>query len=291
LSSNNRHISPSFNIHNLQSYFFEIRSKRSDIINLLSIFIGATNFMMENLDLTLRGKTILVTGAARRLGRYLVLALAKAGANVIIHHGHSTADAEQTLAEVKSFGVEGYVLQADLRDYYQAQQLIPNANQFGPLYALVNNAATFTPLSFLQTSLDDWQDQLSINLTAPFILSQAFARSLPDDGKGRIVNILDWRALRPGGDHFPYTISKAALAAMTKSLAVALAPRITVNGLALGAILPPSDGSTDNDLLRSVPAARWASPDEVCQALLFLLAGPEYITGEIIHVDGGRHLV
>ena len=246
---------------------------------------------MSDLRPSLKGKNILITGSARRIGRHLALAIAQAGANVIIHHGHSPADAERTLGDIKSIGVEAHILEADLNDPLQVQQLIPQANIFGQLYALVNNAAIFTPLSFLQTRLTDWQDQLAINLTAPFLLSQAFASSLLPDKNGRIVNILDWRALRPGADHFPYTISKAALAAMTKSLAISLAPRITVNGLALGAVLPPSDDSSDEGILKSVPAARWASIDEVCQALLFLLTGPEYITGEILHVDGGRHLI
>ena len=139
-----------------------------------------------------------------------------------------------------------------------------------------------------ETSLDDWNNHLNINLTAPFLLSQAFAKHAQE---GRIVNILDWRALRPGADHFPYTISKSALAAMTKSLAAALAPRITVNGLALGAILPPADNSSAKDkVIEAVPAQRWGEANEVEEALLFLLSGPAYITGEIIHVDGGRHL-
>jgi NAD(P)-dependent dehydrogenase (short-subunit alcohol dehydrogenase family) len=246
---------------------------------------------MSDLRPSLKGKNILITGSARRIGRHLALAIARAGANVIIHHGHSPADAERTLVDIKSIGVEAHILVADLNDPLQVQQLIPQANIFGQLYALVNNAAIFTPLSFLQTRLTDWQYQLAINLTAPFLLSQAFASSLFPDKNGRIVNILDWRALRPGTDHFPYTISKAALAAMTKSLAVSLAPRITVNGLALGAVLPPSDDSSNEEILKSVPAARWATIEEVCQALLFLLTGPEYVTGEILHVDGGRHLI
>ncbi|MGZ9165986.1 MAG: SDR family oxidoreductase, partial [Anaerolineales bacterium] len=107
----------------------------------------------------------------------------------------------------------------------------------------------------------------------------------------RIVNILDWRALRPGADHFPYTISKSALAALTKSLAVALAPNIIVNGLALGAVLPPADRNVNPEITKSIPAKRWSKESEVEDALLFLLIGPAYITGEIIHVDGGRHLV
>jgi pteridine reductase len=132
---------------------------------------------------------------------------------------------------------------------------------------------------------------MNINLTAPFLLSQALAKQLPDTSEGRIVNIVDWRALRPGADHFPYTISKAALAALTRSLAAALAPRITVNALAFGAILPPSDRPATAKIIENVPAQRWSKPEEVQEALLFLLAGPAYITGEIIHVDGGRHLI
>jgi pteridine reductase len=153
----------------------------------------------------------------------------------------------------------------------------------------VNSAAIFKCLAPETTSLEDWQEHLQINLTAPFLLSQAFAKQAPDGA--RIVNILDWRALRPGADHFPYTISKAALAAMTKSLAVGLAPKLIVNGLALGAILPPSDRKAKPDILKSVPAGRWARQEEVEQALIFALTCPAYITGEIIHVDGGRHLV
>jgi len=103
--------------------------------------------------------------------------------------------------------------------------------------------------------------------------------------------LLDWRAMRPGSDHLPYTVSKSALAALTRSLAAALAPQITVNGLALGAILPPGNGEVHRDILNYVPAGRWASLEEVGQTLIFLLDGPAYITGEIIHVDGGRHLV
>ena len=132
---------------------------------------------------------------------------------------------------------------------------------------------------------------MRVNLSAPFLLSQRFAEAINPEAQGRIINILDWRALRPGADHLPYTISKAGLAALTRSLAIALAPNITVNGLAFGAILPPSDGGLTQDLLEFVPAKRWADLKEVDQALLFLLTGPSYINGEIIHLDGGRHLV
>jgi NAD(P)-dependent dehydrogenase (short-subunit alcohol dehydrogenase family) len=237
----------------------------------------------------LSGKTILITGGAKRVGKIFALACARAGADVVVHHGHSAEEAETTRDEINQLGRRAWVVGADLNDPSQAESLIPLINESTPLHGLVNSAAIFESLSLEATSFDDWQKHLQINLTAPFLLSQAFAKQAPDGA--RIVNILDWRALRPGPDHFPYTISKAALAALTKSLAVALAPKVIVNGLALGAILPPSDGKAKPDIIKNIPAGRWAEENEVEQALLFALTCPAYITGEIIHVDGGRHLV
>ena len=234
-------------------------------------------------------KTVLITGAARRIGRHFALACAHAGANIVIHHAHSESDAETLRVEISELDRQAWIFKADLTDSSQAQNLIPLINRSTPIHYLINNAAIFESLALESTSLDDWNKHLALNLTAPFILSQAFARQA-DDGT-RIINILDWRALRPGADHFPYTISKSALAAMTRSLAVALAPKITVNGLALGAILPPSDGNANPEITKNIPMKRWANEGEIEQALLFLLTCPEYITGEIIHVDGGRHLV
>ena len=245
--------------------------------------------MQNNQSLT--GKIILVTGAARRLGRTFALACANAGADVIIHYGHSKQEASQVREEIKSVGRQAWIVQADLGKSDQIARLISEAGKIGQLDGLVNNAAIFESQSVKETTLADWENHLAINLTAPFLLSQAFAKQVDEDKTGRIVNILDWRALRPGADHFPYTISKAALAAMTKSLAVALAPNISVNGLAFGAILPPSDKPANKKILEAVPAGRWGDLKEVEDALIFLLTGPTYITGEIIHVDGGRHLV
>jgi NAD(P)-dependent dehydrogenase (short-subunit alcohol dehydrogenase family) len=237
----------------------------------------------------LDGKTILITGGAKRVGKIFALACVRAGADVVIHHGHSQEEADVVRSEIVDLGRKAWVIQADLSDTSQAMNLVPLINESIPLHGLVNSAAIFESLSLESTSSDDWQKHLQINLTAPFLLSQAFARQAPDGG--RIVNIMDWRALRPGADHFPYTISKAALAAMTQSLAIALAPKIIVNGLALGAILPPSDGKVNPDILKNVPVGRWAEISEVEQALLFALTCPAFITGEIIHMDGGRHLV
>ena len=236
-----------------------------------------------------RNKTILITGAARRIGRTFALTCAKAGADIVIHHAHSDSDAETLLAEITELERQAWIVKADLSDSSKAQRLIPLINQSTPLHYLVNNAAIFESHTLETTPIESWNDHIALNLTAPFLLSQAFAQQA--DTGARIINILDWRALRPGADHFPYTISKAALAAMTKSMAVALAPKITVNGLALGAILPPSNGIINKNITENIPMKRWAVEGEIEQALLFLLTSPEYVTGEIIHVDGGRHLV
>lgn len=245
--------------------------------------------------MSLENKTVLITGAARRVGQHLALTAAQAGADVIVHHANSPEAAQSTAVRIREIGRQAWVIQADFQNPAEVEGLVERAFGLSPLFAIVHNAAIFEPLDLVHTSLEDWQRHFNINLTAPFLLSRDFARLLPTGAPGRMVTILDWRALRPLGDHFPYTISKAALAAMTRSLAAALAPNITVNGLALGAILPPSDGGktgSNTDWVKTeVPAGRWAELDEVGQALLFLLDGPAYITGEIIHVDGGRHLL
>ena len=239
----------------------------------------------------LAGKTVLVTGAARRIGRHLVRTVVSAGADVVIHYSNSYKEVKELEAEVKALGGKAWVIHQDFNELRKLESFIKEAFSFQHVDYLINNSAIFEHLGMHTTTLDNWQKHLNINLTAPFLLSQAFANQINKDAEGRIVNILDWRALRPGKDHFPYTISKAAMASLTEAMAVALAPNIQVNGIAFGAILPPDDGSMPERILDSVPLHRLGSLDEVNQTILFLLSGPAYITGEIIHLDGGRHLV
>ena len=235
------------------------------------------------------GHSAIVTGAGRRLGRAFAEALAINGANVVVHYGHSAEEAEVVVRDLEAHGVRAVAVQADLANPTEAANLVSRAEEaIGKVDLLVNNAAIFVPIGALDASIEDWQTHLDVNLTAPFLIAQQFARARRG-APGSIVNLLDWRAMRPGADHFPYTISKAALASLTRGLAVSLAPDIRVNGLALGAILPPSDGGTGDPLV-GVPSGRWGTVEEAVEALLFLLAGPEYVTGEILHVDGGRHL-
>jgi NAD(P)-dependent dehydrogenase (short-subunit alcohol dehydrogenase family) len=244
---------------------------------------------MDNLPLN--KKLILITGAAKRIGRALALSCAQAGADIIIHYSQSKSAAVDTQKQITSMGRQAWILAADLSRPDEISNLILEVSRIGALYALVNSASIFGALSLKETSLSEWEKHIAVNLTAPFLLSQGFPRLIGKNTIGRIVNILDWRAFRPGADHFSYTVSKASLAALTKSLAVALAPNITVNGLALGAILPPEDQPITSDILKFVPASRWGGLQEVGEALIFLLTGPTYITGEIINLDGGRHLI
>jgi NAD(P)-dependent dehydrogenase (short-subunit alcohol dehydrogenase family) len=241
--------------------------------------------------MNLLGKSVLITGSGVRLGRVMALAIAEAGGDVVLHYNRSRQPTENLKGEIERMGRTAYLVQADLADPESAKNLISKISKNIPLFGLVNSAAIFGNISFKSTEIKDWEQHIQVNLTAPFLLSQAFASHLGHTKEGRIVNILDWRALRPGSDHFPYTISKAGLAALTRSLAVSLAPNIVVNGLAFGAILPPSNGGAVENILDNVPAGRWADLDEVGKALVFLLDGPAYITGEIIHLDGGRHLI
>ena len=215
-------------------------------------------------------RVVLITGAAHRIGKAYALAVARSGADVILHFAYADDQAHETAEQIRAYGRQVWTLAADFSDPLQAGGLVDKAWGLQPFDAVVNNAAIFANLDWQTTTLADWQRHLDVNLTAPFLISQAFAKRLGNEKSGRIINILDWRALRPGADHLAYTISKAGLLALTQALAVAMAPNITVNGLALGAILPPSDGRQVDQIIRQVPAGRWAELSEVEEALLFL---------------------
>ena len=241
--------------------------------------------------MNLEGKNVFISGGAHRIGRLIALSAASLGANIVLHFGKSEQEAEETAEEIKKFGSQVLSIQQDLAEQEKIKDLISEISKKWPLHILVNNASIFASLSFMETKLDDWERHIQINLTAPFLLSQAFAEQYNYGNGGKIINLLDWRAFRPGKDHFPYTISKSGLVGLTKAMAVSLAPRISVNGLALGAILPPVGGGNDEKIISPVPMQRWALQEELEDTIKFLLTAPDYITGEVIHLDGGRHLV
>ncbi len=246
----------------------------------------------KNFEFNLRGHTALITGGSRRIGRALCLDLAGCGVAVACHFNRSRDEAAEVVRECRSMGVKAAAVQADLEDGFQVEGLIAAARrELGTVHILINNASIFTKKPALETDTALWQSHMDVNLKAPVMLSRNLA--LQDDlHQGVIINILDWRGLRPDPDHFAYTISKAGLAAATENLAVALAPRIRGNGVAPGAILPPPGRTTKSPhIIEDVPMQRWSDPHELCRAVRFLLSGAGYTTGEILHVDGGRNLL
>jgi pteridine reductase len=240
----------------------------------------------------LEGKAAIVTGGAVRLGRAMVLALAEKGVRVAIHYHSSAAAAEETSRQVEALGSGAVTLQADLSQPDEARKLLEQAvAHFGRVDVLVNNAAIFEGGGWDETTQDDWDRHFAINLKAPFFLGQAFARHVGGERRGHIVNIADWRGARPGSDHLAYTLTKAGLIALTKSLALALAPGIQVNAIAPGAILPPAGGGGGypDSLASRIPAGRTGSPGDVGKTLIYLLES-DFVTGEVILVTGGEHL-
>ena len=240
----------------------------------------------------LKGRVALVTGSAVRVGRVLALSLARAGVDVAVHHNRSLAEARATAFAISEMGARATLVQGDLVDADVPARLLAEASaELGPVDILVNNASLFDQGRFAATDLDVWSRMQRINLRAPLLLSQAFAAALPADREGDIVNLNDIHALRPRADYFAYTQSKAALHDLTRNLALALAPRVRVNEIALGAVLPPASPpeSYAHVSRDALPLRRFPTPDDVADALLFLL-GCRAVTGQTIRVDSGEHL-
>ena len=242
----------------------------------------------------LSDRTALITGAARRVGRHMAHSLATAGARVVVHYHRSADEAASLCDEIKHGGGQAALLQADFFEVNQAERVMERAGEFyGPLDILVNNASLFAPGNALDTTLQEWRRYQTIHAEIPFLLSREFTRQRPAGRDAVIVNLNDWRAGRPGPDHFAYTMSKVTLHGLTRSLAQALGPHgVRVNELALGAVLPPEGGEDGylHTLRNEIPTRRFPSLDDVAAALLFLVATPG-LNGETIHVDGGRHQV
>ena len=245
-------------------------------------------------ELPLAGRHAVITGGAVRLGRAIALRLAAEGADVCIHYSQSTDAARETVAELAALGVQGLAVQADFgaEPVSGAEEVLAAAQHgLGPIDILVNSAAIFEPGTLHSTEPDQWDRHLDINLLAPVWLSREFAAQLPAEQHGAIVNIVDWRGLRPQPGHLAYTIAKAGLIAATKLLAVELGPRIRVNAVAPGAILPPPGGSESDfaGLAERNPLHRIGSPEDITSAVLYLLQS-RFVTGEVLCVTGGQQL-
>ena len=232
----------------------------------------------------------LVTGGARRIGRAIVMALARHGHDVAIHHRDSGHEAEALAAEVRAIGRRAAVLSADLTDETQVRTLIPDATAaLGHLSVLVNNASMFEDDRVGSLSRETWDRHIETNLRAPVVLAEAFAGQARDGSS--IVNLLDQRVLKPDPRFVSYAISRNGLWWATRTLAQALAPHIRVNGVGPGPTLK-SIHQTDKDFeaeAGAVPLGHGASPDEIADAVLYLVEARS-VTGQMIAVDGGQHL-
>ncbi len=242
---------------------------------------------------------MLVTGAARRLGRAMALALAGRGHDVAIHYDRSATDAEATAAEARALGVRAETFQADLLDEDATQALVPAVTaRLGPLGVLVNNASTFDHDTLPGATRAGWDRNMGSNLRAPFVLMQQFAAQVPDpvggaepEARGLVVNMVDQRVLKPTPEFMTYSLAKAALWSLTRTAAQALAPRIRVNAIGPGPTLRAAR-QTESHFARQRAATilqRGADPQDVTAALLYLLDA-RAVTGQLICVDGGQHL-
>ena len=242
--------------------------------------------------MNLQGQVALVTGSARRVGRAIAGALAAAGADIVIHHHASPDAARSTAEELSDLGVRTLVLQADLTDLSEIDRLFQSTERtFGRLDILVNSAAILQRRPALEIDGPDWDAVMNLNLRAPFFCSRWAARLMGDVG-GKIVNIADVAAFQPWPAYAHHSISKAGLVMATRVLARALAPRIQVNAVAPGPVLPPEE-FTDEERRRIAEGTvlkRLGAPSDVADAVLFLIRS-DYITGETILVDGGKMLL
>jgi len=235
----------------------------------------------------LHGKLVLVTGAAKRIGRAIALRLAQEGARVAIHYSTSEAEARLTARE----GGTSLLFRADLERVAEIERMFAElAGCGGPLYGLVNNAARFTLRHPLEITEADWDFIHSVNLKAVFFCSQQAARLMKLSGQGRIVNISSLGGLRPWALHAHYCASKAGVIMLTRALAKALAPEITVNSVAPGVIPFPDIDERGLEMIRGTPAARGGTPEEVAEAVVYFLRASNFITGQVLAVDGGLGL-
>lgn len=237
-------------------------------------------------------RAALVTGGAKRLGKAIALELAGHGFDIAIHCGTSRADADATRAAIERMGRRAVVLQADLRLEAETERLVPDAAAaLGPIGVLVNNASRFDRDEWDSVTRETWDAHMEPNLRAPFVLMQAMAKLLPSEAEGAVINLLDQRVWSLTPHFLSYTLSKAGLWALTQTMALALAPRIRVNGIGPGPALPSPRQTPEQFAMQSasVPLGHGTGPAEIAAAVTAILSLPA-MTGQMIALDGGQHL-
>ena len=242
-------------------------------------------------QLPLSGKVALVTGAAKRIGRSVALRLASEGADVVVNYRSSRSEAEQVVAQIAAMGRRAIAVQADVAKRPEVIALFAaTEKEFARLDILVNNAGMFSPVKFAELTEEQWDRMLDTNLRSQFLCSQAAAPMLRRSGQGRIINFASLGGLLAWPAYTHYCVSKAGVIMLTRCLARALAPEITVNAIAPGTISFPGDApELAEDFIRRAPLRRTGTAKDIDDAVVFLAQSP-FVTGQVIVVDGGRSL-
>jgi NAD(P)-dependent dehydrogenase (short-subunit alcohol dehydrogenase family) len=241
----------------------------------------------------IEGKVALVTGAAKRVGRSIALALAERGAELVVHYHTSEREAHEVLALAKKLGGKPVAVRADLAASAEIGAMVETAvRAFGRLDILVNSAAIFYRTPFATLTEADWDRFLAVNLKAPFLLCRQVGEIMSRQGHGKIINVADIAGTKVWADFIPYSVSKAGLLALTTGLAKALAPAVQVNAVSPGVVLLP-DGSAPDEQARTVkrvPLRRLGAPEDIARAAVYLIES-DFVTGDVLTVDGGQRLL
>ena len=240
----------------------------------------------------IEGKTALITGGAHRVGKAITMTLARAGANVVVNYYSSDAAAQETVREAEALGVGGLAVQADVGDLDQARALVAAAaDRFGAVDILVNSASIWQKTPLPMGDFAGWHRVLGVLLDGSMYLADAVAPMMQERGEGAMVNIVDLSAWKPFSGYIAHSVGKAGLLALTRQLALELAPAVSVNAVAPGPVLPPPDYSPEQieRMGRRTLKGRWGAAQDVADAVRFLVEA-DYITGEVLVVDGGERL-
>ena len=241
----------------------------------------------------IKGKTVLITGAAKRVGQAIALHMAEKGADIILHYHRSKKEAETAREEIKKLGVECRLAQADLADTQQIFKMTQDVYKKSPsVDILVNSASLFYKTPFKDVQESDWDKIMGANLKGPFLLSKEIGNKMMSSRGGKIINIADWSGFRPYKDYAPYCVSKGGLITLTKTLARDLAPKVTANAIAPGPVLKPENLSEEENeiAIKKTLLGRWGSPRDIANAVSFLVES-DFINGIVLVVDGGRSIV
>ncbi len=240
----------------------------------------------------LTGKTALVTGASKRVGRSIALALAQKGAHIVLHYSASKEDAQKTASEITLLGVKCRLVQADLSKSAEIQRMAADLKKDTKIDVLVNSASLYFKTPVDSADEKEWDTLMDVNLKAPYLLSLAIGREMAKGSGGKIINIADWSGFRPYKDFIAYCATKGGLITLTKSLARDFAPKVSANAVAPGPVLAPPDMGEEEKVAvaKTTALGRWGKPEDVANAVVFL-AENDFVNGIVLVVDGGRSIV